>query len=100
MPDSDHPKAGRAMCEAAAPQLHDSGTTKIVLFMELDQAGHLVHFRTESPKGLHLEKVKDAAADVKAMHFEPARKNGLPVAVQIRVTFDCAPQSADTPANK
>ena len=62
--------------------------------MRLDDSGRVQSFKTESPKGLRLEKIKEAASAIKSLQFKPAIKDGSPVAVQIGVEFDCA----DSPA--
>ena len=91
-PDSDNVQPPRPMCDAVAPKLQETGTTKVVLMMTLDAKGRVESFKTESPKGLRLEKMKDAASAIKAIHFRPATKSGSPVAVQILVEFDCGNQ--------
>jgi hypothetical protein len=83
------------MCDAAAPKLHKSGTNEVVLIMTVDTRGRVQSFTTESPKGLRLENMKEPAAAIKALHFEPARKGGRPVAVMIRVEFDCSETATD-----
>jgi hypothetical protein len=83
------------MCDAAAPKLRESGTNKVVLIMTVGTGGRVQSFTTESPKGLRLEKMKDPAAAIKALQFEPAKKDGRPVAVMIRVEFDCSETSTD-----
>jgi TonB family protein len=88
--DSKTEKAKRAMCDAAAPKLHESGTNTVVLRMTVNSKGRVESFTTESPKGLRLEKMKEAATAIKAIEFTPATKDGSPVAVQIRTEFDCA----------
>ena len=88
------------MCDAAAPKLRESGTTKIALIMTIDDKGQVESFKTESPRGLRLEKVKEAASAIKAMHFKPATKAGSPVAVQIRAEFDCADRANSSPTDK
>ena len=77
------------MCEAAASKLRASGTNHVVLTMTIDTHGSVVSFRTKAPKGLRLEKVKKAAAEIKAMQFDPATKDGRPVTVMIRAAFEC-----------
>jgi uncharacterized protein YceK len=91
-PDYEREKATRVMCDAAAPKLHESGSNRIVLMMTLNNSGRVESFKTEFPKGLRLEKMKEAATAIKTIQFEPARKDGSTVAVQIRVTFECASQ--------
>jgi hypothetical protein len=91
-PDSDKAQPPRVMCDAAASKLQKSGTSKVVLMMTLDTQGRVESFKTESPKGLRLEKVKEAASAIRAIHFRPAAKDGSPVAVRILVEFDCANQ--------
>jgi TonB family protein len=77
------------MCDAAAPKLQESGTTEVVLTMTLDTRGKVESFKTESPKGLRLENMNEAFAAIKAIQFEPAKKNGQPVRYMVRVKFDC-----------
>lgn len=88
--------ATQAMCEAAAPKVKEAGTNQIVLMMTLNRSGQVQSFRTESPKGLNLEKNKEVAAKVKAIPFSPAKKDGSPVAVQVRIQFDCGRQPGST----
>jgi len=64
------------MCNAAASKLRESGTNKVVLTIAVDTGGRVGSFRTDSPKGLQLEKIKEAAAAIKALQFEPAKKDG------------------------
>ena len=98
--ESEADKATRAMCDAAAPKLRESGTNKVVLTMMLDDTGRVESFKTESPKGLRLEKMKDVAAAIKAMPFRPATKAGSPVAVQARIAFDCPTQPSSASKNQ
>ena len=84
--------ATAAMCEAAAPKLQEAGTNQVVLMMTLNSKGRVQSFRTESPKSLKLENVRDVAAKVKAIPFTPAKKDGSPVAVQVKIAFDCGHQ--------
>ena len=83
-----------AMCDAAAPHLRDAKTDSIVLTIELDDQGRVHSFRTNSPEGLRLEEVKKAADEIKAMRFEPAKKDGRPVWVMIRAAFKCPAPAA------
>lgn len=62
--------------------------------MTIDTQGKVLTFRTEAPKGLKLEKMKNAAAEIKAMRFNPTKKDGRPVMVMITATFQCP--AADT----
>jgi hypothetical protein len=78
------------MCDAAAAKLRDAGTSKIVLMMTVDRKGQVESFRTESPKGLRLEKMKEASRAIKGIRFTPASKDGSPVAVLVSVEYDCA----------
>ena len=78
------------MCEAASAKLREAGTDKVVLTMVVDSSGKVQAFTTDSPKGLRLEKMKEPATEIKAMHFEPAKKDGRPVTVKIRIDFDCS----------
>ena len=84
------------MCEAAAQALRGSGTNKVVLTITVDTQGKVQSFRTDAPGGLQLEKMKKAAAEIKAMRFEPAKKDGRPVMVMIRVTFECPVPATDS----
>ncbi len=85
------------MCDAAAPKLHESGTTEVVLIMTLDTQGKVESFSTDSPKGLRLEEMKEASAAIKAIQFEPARKDDRPVRSMVRVKFDCSVPTTDAP---
>jgi hypothetical protein len=91
---TDNKSGSQAMCEAAAQNLHDAQTNIIELAMTLDARGRVQSFTTVSPKGLRLEKMKKAADEIKAMQFEPATKDGHPVAVMIRATFKCSTTNA------
>jgi hypothetical protein len=91
-PESEADKATRAMCDAAIPKLRETGATKVVLMVTVDERGRVESFKTESPKGLRLEKMKDVAAAIKAIPFRPATKDGSPVAVEVRIGFDCSIQ--------
>lgn len=82
-------KGTPAMCEAAIPKLRETGTNQVVLVMTISAQGHVVAFKTEAPKGLRLEKMKKAADEIKAMRFTPATKDGKPVMVMIRFSFQC-----------
>jgi hypothetical protein len=84
--------ATRAMCDAAAPKLQEAGTTKFVLMLTLSDKGQIESFKTESPKG-RFEKMKDVSAQIKKVHFEPAKKDGSPVAVKVRIEFDCSAEA-------
>jgi hypothetical protein len=99
-PESEADKAKRAMCDAAAPKLHEAGATKVVLMMTVDDRGRVESFKTESPKGLRLEKMKDVAAAIKAIPFRPATKHGSPVAVKVRIAFDCPAQTGSASKNQ
>jgi len=89
-PDSKKATPPPAMCNAAAPKLREAATNEVVLIMTVDTRGRVQSFTTESPKGLRLEKMKDAAAAIKALQFEPAKKDGRAVEVMVRVKFDCS----------
>jgi hypothetical protein len=99
-PEPEADKATRAMCDAAAPKLRETGATKVVLMMAVDDKGRVESFKTESPKGLRLEKMKDVAAAIKAIPFRPATKAGSPVAVEVRIGFDCSAQTGSTSKNQ
>ena len=87
----------KAMCDAAAPKLREVGTNKFTLMLRLDDQGRIESFKTESPKGLRLEKMKEIARAVKKVRFEPAKKDGSPVATKVRIEFDCSAKNAATP---
>jgi hypothetical protein len=53
--------------------------------------------KTASPEGLRLEKMKDAAAAIKAMQFNPATKDSQPIKAMIRLEFDCSGPATDAP---
>lgn len=80
----------QAMCNAAAPKLREWGTNEVVLTMTVDTRGKVESFTTDSPKGLRLEKIKEAATAIKALQFQPAQKDGRAVRVMVRVEFDCS----------
>jgi TonB family protein len=91
--DAEHPP--ESVCRAAARNLQEVGTSKLLLQMTLDSTGRVQSFKTESPKGLRLEKTKEAATAIKALQFKPAiKKDGSPAATQIEAEFNCA----DSPA--
>src|SRR5271169_4987454 len=92
--DSTAEKPTGAMCDAAAPKLHEAGTNKIVLMMTVDAKGRVKSFKTESPKGLRLEKMKEAAASVRKIQFAPAKKGGSPFPVEVLIEFDCGGRAA------
>jgi Gram-negative bacterial TonB protein C-terminal len=89
----------QSLCDAIARKLHDSGTNKAVVTMTLDTHGRVESFNTESPKGLRLEKMKEASAIIKSWQFGPATKNGRPVRVKIgmEIDFHCTEPATDTP---
>src|ERR1022692_1859855 len=94
-PDFDAKHPPESICRAAARNLQEAGTSKLLLRMTLDSTGRVQSFKTESPKGLRLEKAKEAATAIKALQFKPAnKKDGSPVATQIEAEFDCV----DSPA--
>lgn len=96
-PDSKKETPPRGMCDAAASQLRNSGTNEVVLMMTVDTRGRVQSFKTESPKGLRLEKMKETATAIKAMQFDPAKKDGHPVTVMISIRFDCSQPATDAP---
>jgi hypothetical protein len=63
--------------------------------MVVDTRGRVESFKTESPKGLRLEKMNEAAAAINALQFEPAKKDGRPVKVTVSVKFDCSGPATD-----
>jgi hypothetical protein len=65
--------------------------------MTLDKRGRVESFKTESPKGLRLEKAKDVTVAIREIQFKPAEKDGTAVAVQIKIAFDCADELTDAP---
>jgi hypothetical protein len=78
------------MCNAAAPKLREWGTNEVVLTMTVDIRGKVESFTTDSPKGLRLEKIKEAATAIKALQLHPALKDGRAIRVMVRVKFDCS----------
>src|SRR5580658_10281369 len=92
--DFKKPIPPQAMCTAAA-KLREAGTNEVVLTMVIDARGRVESFTTDSPKGLRLEKMKEAATAIKALRCEPARKDGQAVKVMIRVKFDCSGPATD-----
>ena len=89
-PGSHRAVPPKGVCEAASFKLHEAGTDKVALTMVVDASGKVQSFTTDSPKGLRLEKMKEPAAAIKAIHFKPARKDGRPTMVMIRIEFDCS----------
>ncbi|HEY1263091.1 MAG TPA: hypothetical protein VGF06_06185, partial [Terriglobales bacterium] len=77
------------MCEAAAQKMRDAGTDQVILMITISAQGHVLSFKTETPKGLRLEKMKKPAHEIEAMRFDPATKDGKPVMVMIRAAFQC-----------
>jgi hypothetical protein len=57
----------QAMCRAAASKLLESGTNDVVLTITVDSRGKVESFLTDAPKGLRLEKIKEAATAIKAL---------------------------------
>jgi len=90
-------KAPQAMCNAAAPKLHESGSNEVILIVIVNTQGRVTSFRTLSPEGLRLEKIKEAAVAIKAMRFQPAKKDGRPADVMIKAVFDCSESATDAP---
>jgi hypothetical protein len=80
----------KIMCDAAQSRLREAGTNQVVLIAVADSGGSVESFKTESPNGFKLEKMKEAADAIKQMRFQPAKKDGHPVWVIIRLSFDCA----------
>ncbi len=58
--------------------------------LTLDAKGRVESFKTESPKGLRLEKVNEAAAEIKKLRFSPAKRYGSPYVAKARVEYDCS----------
>ncbi|MGA2357104.1 MAG: energy transducer TonB [Terriglobales bacterium] len=94
-PDTNKQTPPQAMCKAAAPKLREAGTNEVVLTVTVDTRGRVQSFTTDSPKGLRLEKIKEASASIKALQFDPAKKDGHAVAVMVRVEFDCSGSATD-----
>ena len=67
--DSKKGIAPPAVCDAATPKLRETGTNEIVLTMVVDIRGRVESFKTESPKGLRLEKMKDAWLSIANLLF-------------------------------
>ena len=93
-PDFDPKHPPEPVCSASTQSLRASGTSKIVLRLTLDANGRVQSFKTESPRGLPLEKMNQPASAINSLQIKPAIKDGSPVAVQIDIEFDCA----DSPA--
>ena len=89
-PSSHRGTPPQGVCEAASSKLHEARTDKVALTMVVDASGKVQSFTTNSPKGLRLEKMKEPAAAIKGMHFDPAKKDGRPTMVAIRIEFDCS----------
>jgi hypothetical protein len=94
----------RALCDAAAPTLRESGANHVSLVVSIDRSGNVESFETELPKGVRLENVSSVATQVKNIHFEPAKKDGQAVEYKARIVVDCpAPvqaASASAPRNR
>ena len=58
--------------------------------MIVDSHGKVLFFSTEAPRGLRLEKIKKAAAEIKALRLEPVKKGVQPVTVMVRAAFECS----------
>jgi len=78
------------LCDAAAAKLREANTHRVVLMLRLDNKGRVQSFKTESPKGLRLEKMKEAATEIRKIRFAPAKQYGSPDVVKVRVEFDCS----------
>lgn len=78
------------LCDAAAAKLREASTQRVVLMLTLDAKGRVESFKTEYPKGLRLEKMNEAAAEIKKLRFAPAKQYGSPDVVKVRVEFDCS----------
>jgi hypothetical protein len=84
-----------AVCNAVADKLGEvppraPHTVHQVLFvLTVSPSGGVESFETAFPKGLELERVKEAADAVKKIRIQPATKDGRPVQVTKWVVFDC-----------
>jgi pyridoxine/pyridoxamine 5'-phosphate oxidase len=78
------------VCDAAAAKLREANTQRVVLMLRLDNRGRVQSFKTESPKGLRLEKVKEVAAEIKKIRLGQAKQYGSPDVVKVKVEFDCS----------
>jgi hypothetical protein len=58
--------------------------------MVVSSSGKVESFETEYPKGLRLEKVKEATTAIKRIKLQPTTKDGHAVSVMVRAVFDCS----------
>ncbi|MCU1296111.1 MAG: hypothetical protein JWO91_389 [Acidobacteriaceae bacterium] len=77
-----------AICGVAEPQLRESAKHEIIVSLWVDNTGKVLSFKTNSPKGLKLEKVKESADAIKAMHFE-SRKTSDESPIQVKLAIKC-----------
>jgi TonB family protein len=94
VPDFDPKHPPETVCTAAEPKLREAGTSKLVLRMKLDDSGRVLSFKTESPKGLRLEKMEAATNAIRALRFRPSEESGSPLEVQVREEIDCGDSQA------
>ena len=78
------------LCDAAAAKLREANTHRVVLMLTLDAQGRLQSFKTESPKGLQLEKMGEVAEEIKKRAISLAKPYGSSHPVKVRVEFDCS----------
>src|SRR5436309_445779 len=83
------PSVVRAACNAASEKLIETNKTEVELIVTVDPGGKVHSFQTKQPKDIHLEKIREVAREVKAMHLKPATHENRPVWMQVQVTFDC-----------
>jgi hypothetical protein len=89
-----------AKCAAAAGKLRDAETNKFILLLTVNRLGKVEWFRSESPSKLRLEKIKDVADEIKAMHFDPAKNDGQPVRALIKIEFSCPSSGSKAPKRR
>ena len=78
------------LCDAAAPKLREANTQRVVLMLTFDSKGRLKSFKTESPKGLQLEKTGDVATEIQKRASALAKQYGVSHPVRVQVDFDCS----------
>ena len=85
-PDSQ----GSVICSKARQASSSSDLKAVVLQLTINDGGIVKEFHILQPSGTHLEKDEAVNAAVKAIRFSPARKDGSPVPVQIKMSIDCS----------
>ena len=65
---------------------HVAAPTSVVLVLQIDDTGAVTDAAVEAPQGHGFDEAALAAA--RQLHFEPARRDGAPVAVKIKFRYD------------